>query len=291
MGMDKEGMKNRGRIYGVIGDPIEHSVSPAMFNAVFREVGLWDSIYAAIRVASGELPQFVRTLRLLPFGGINVTIPHKVSIMRYLDSLDESAEEVGAVNTVHVADDGLVGYNTDMLAVMRVLKPFKLAGGKAVVLGCGGAARAAAIALRELSIHKQTFVGRSKKRMREMLRFATSRGIDVEIISFQDSKLNNILEKSRVIINATPVGMYPNVKSTPIDSSLIPQGAIVFDMVYNPEETILLRSAKRKRAHTVGGLAMLVAQAEEAYHIWFGKRAPRDIMMRAARSELRRFRK
>ncbi|MDJ0270289.1 MAG: shikimate dehydrogenase [Aigarchaeota archaeon] len=284
-------MKNRGKIYGVIGDPIEHSVSPAMFNAVFREAGLWDSIYTAIRVASNELQQLVRAIRLLPFGGINVTIPHKVSIMRYLDLLDESAEEVGAVNTVHVAGEELVGYNTDMLAVMRVLKQFKRAGDGAVVLGCGGAARAAAIALRELSINKQTFVGRSRKRMREMKRFTASRGIDAEIISFQDSKLNSVLEKSSVIINATPVGMYPNVKSTPIYSSLIPRGAVVFDMVYNPEETMLLRAAKRRGARIIGGLEMLVTQAEEAYRIWFGSRAPRDIMMRAARNELRRFKK
>lgn len=269
---------------------MEHSVSPDMFNAVFKAGGLDDHLYVSMRVRSGELRSFVRSSRLMGLKGFNVTIPHKVAVADMLDWLDKSAEEVGAVNTVKISPRGLVGFNTDVMAIQRILPKKLVRGSSAMILGVGGAARAAAIALRNLGCLRQVYVGRRSWRLREMAKFAEERGIEYVLARFNLREVEKLMGISNVIVNATPVGMYPEVGYTPIPAKDISDGYLVFDMVYNPPETTLLKNARKMGAETVGGLEMLVSQAVEAYRIWLGRRPDPDVMRRAALNGLRRYR-
>ncbi|HIQ29748.1 MAG TPA: shikimate dehydrogenase [Candidatus Caldiarchaeum subterraneum] len=282
-------MKGRSKqgLFVLIGNPVEHSVSPAMFNSVFKKKKLWNYLYFTLRLGENELPWFIKAFKQLNFIGANVTIPHKINVIKYLDSLHSSAEKAGAVNVIAKRRGLLRGYNTDAIAVAKVLEKRCGKHELAVVFGCGGAARAAAVALAEISFKTQVFVGRSSKGIREMRRFLDSREIDGYVISIGDeNRLNELLGKCDLIINATPVGMYPNTGESILSSELIREGVVVFDMVYNPPVTRLLKEAERAGAVTVGGLGMLVKQAVEAYRIWLGEAPPEEVMQKAAEKEL-----
>jgi len=279
-----------GSLFALIGDPVEHSVSPQMFNEAFRHLGLHSHLYVGLRITPRELGQFAAAVRLLGIRGFNVTIPHKQRVMSHLDSLDRGASRVQAVNVVDNRRGKLKGFNTDVTAIMKLLKPHVHASDRAVVLGCGGAARAAAIALLELNCSEQAFVGRRLKTLKPMARFAKQRGIDASTLKFGSDELKRCISSADILVNATPVGMYPNINRTPIDREIIPKHAVVFDMVYNPAETRLLRNAKARGNRVVGGLDMLVTQAAEAFRIWFSENPPIEVMRRAARRSLEEFR-
>jgi len=279
-----------GVLYCLIGDPVEHSVSPHMFNAAFKKMGLDDHLYVPFRVGRKELRSFVSSSQLMGLKGYNVTIPHKITITKFMDRLERDAREVGAVNTVKIAGGKLIGFNTDVIAIRRILPRKLVRGSTAMILGVGGAARAAAIALRDLGCIKQVYVGRRPVRLREMSRFATLHGIDYATARFRTADLRRYAELCGVVVNATPVGMYPRTSTTPLPADYIRKGSLVFDMVYNPPLTRLLGDARRRGARIIGGLEMLIAQAVEAYRIWVG-RMPDDTAMReAALRGLRRFR-
>ena len=270
---------------------MEHSVSPHMFNAAFRHGGLDDHLYVAVRVGRRELKSFVEHSRLMGFKGFNVTIPHKVAVMEFLDRLDGEAEEVGAVNTVEVASRYLKGYNTDVIAIQKIIPRRWAEDSAAAILGVGGAARAAAIALRDLGCARQVYVGRREKTLREMGRFASMRGIEHTLLKFTSKDLGKKLGEVKIVVNATPVGMYPNTRGCPLPREMISSGKLYLDMVYNPPETLLLRTARKRGGVVVGGLDMLVAQAVEAFKIWMGRRPSPDAMRRAALKGLRGFRR
>ncbi len=279
-----------GALYCLIGDPVEHSVSPHMFNAAFRDMGLDDHLYVALRVGRRELKSFISSSKLIiGLRGFNVTIPHKITIAEFMDRLQSEAREVGAVNTVKISGGSLHGFNTDVMAIRRILPRRQVKGSTALILGVGGAARAAAIALRDLGCLKQVFIGRRAQRIHDMAKFAEDRGIDYEQGKFRPSDLRRHSGSCGVIVNATPVGMYPRSGATPLPADYIRNGSLVFDMVYNPPVTRLLRDARRRGASTVGGLEMLIAQAVEAYRIWLGRRPDDAVMKRAALRGLRRF--
>ncbi|MEM3031711.1 MAG: shikimate dehydrogenase [Nitrososphaerota archaeon] len=279
------------KLYCLIGDPVEHSVSPDMFNAAFRAGGFEDHLYVAMRVGRRELISFVKSSRLMGLGGFNVTIPHKMAVADLVDSLDRSAEEVGAVNTVKISRDSLRGFNTDVMAIQQILPQEIVRGSQATVLGVGGAARAAAVALKKLGCLRQVYVGRRRSRLADMARFAEDRGIDYMLTKFNSGELSKHLGASAVIVNATPVGMHPKIDATPILPQHIKRGSLIFDMVYNPPTTTLLRNARKRGAVTIGGLEMLVAQAVESYKIWLGSNPDPAVMRRAAASGLRRYRR
>jgi len=277
------------RMFVLVGNPVEHSVSPDMFNRVFMHERMWNCSYFALRLEEHELRWFIKAFRKLNFVGANITIPHKVSIMRYLDYLHSSARLVGAVNVIAKKRDKLIGYNTDMTAIVKVLNDKCKERSLAVIFGCGGAARAAAIALKKLRFSKQVFVGRGEKRINEMRRFTRERGIKGEVVKIGSEKVDEYLRTCDLIINSTPVGMHPNVNKAIIDKDKIRPGIVVFDMVYNPPETKLLRQAREAGSYAVNGLEMLVKQAEEAYKIWLGKTPPVEVMYKAAEEALRKF--
>jgi shikimate dehydrogenase len=262
-----------------------------MFNAAFIHEGLDDHLYVAVRVVRGELKSFVEHSRLLGFKGFNVTIPHKVTVMGLLDRVDGEAEEVGAVNTVKITDRHLQGYNTDVIAIRDIIPRRWASGSTAAILGVGGAARAASIALRDLGCARQVYVGRRDTTLREMGRFASQRGIDYTLVKFNSKELREKLEPAKIVVNATPVGMLPRTRQCPLPPKIISADKLYFDMVYNPPETLFLKTARRKGGDVIGGLDMLVAQAAEAFKIWIGRRTSSSVMRRAALKGLRGFRR
>jgi len=267
------------KICGVIGDPVEHSMSPLMHNAAFRKLGL-DYIYVPFRVKKEDLKETVESLRTLYVRGFNVTIPHKVAIIPFLDRLDSVAEKIGAVNTV-VNDGGvLIGYNTDAAGFLKATKEkgVETKGKNIIVLGAGGAARAISFILAQeganLIIINRT-IGKARE---QAVKISQIFQREVGTLPLDRENLKKALEKANILINATSVGMSPNANETLVDSELIKPSLVVFDIVYNPFKTRLLREAERAGAQTISGVEMLVWQGASAFEKWTGVEAPVKLM-------------
>jgi len=287
------------RLFGVIGDPIAHSLSPAIHNAAYRELGL-DALYVGLRVPAGsDAAEFIRRHADSGFEGLSVTLPHKVAALGAADEVDPVAAKIGAANTITVRAGQLLAANTDAEAAVGELArafgvpdrtdpsdpsdptdPSDRRSGKTVlVLGAGGAARAVAWGLSALGRARVVIANRSRERglnLAAELR-AEFRPLDGLAGLAYDA-----------VVNATPQGMHPNVGETPLAAGLIRPGSVVFDTVYNPLETRLLREAKERGARTVDGLGMFVAQGARQVELWTGRPAPREIMRRAALEKLTR---
>ncbi len=273
------------RLVALLGDPVSHSLSPRMHAAAFRARGLpW--VYVAFRVRPGDLGTAVAGLRALGFAGANVTLPHKVAVCQLADELDVSARRCGAANTLVFSEGRVVAFNTDVAGVRRALDEEGVAprGLRVAILGAGGAARAACVALGEAGAGVVTVVARRPAagealcaRMRDD--FPRTR---FEVRPFEDAALRKALREADLVVNATPVGMYPKEEESPVrEATWLRPGQVVFDMVYNPPTTRLLRLAQQAGARTVGGLSMLVHQGAESFELWTGSPAPTDAMKRA----------
>ncbi len=274
-------------LLGVIGHPIGHTASPAMVNAALRHAGMLNVLYVPVEVAPRDLGAFCRSAHLLNFIGFNVTIPHKVAVIKHLTRLDRSAKEVEAVNTVKVNGGKLVGYNTDTAGVLSSLPSGLPADGTVTVVGVGGAARAAAVALWKRGFEKLVFAGRRRSSMNRFKRFAERKGIDCTLVTIGSAAFAEAVRKSSLLINATPVGMHPHTGKTPVPAKLLHPGMTVFDMVYNPTETKLLREARARGAETVNGVRMLVEQGAEALKLWLQIQPDKKVMERAVLRFLR----
>jgi len=275
-------------LFALIGDPVEQSLSPAMQNAAFRVLGL-NCAYVALRVPKPMLADAIAGVRALGIAGFNVTIPHKIGIVSLIDELDESASLVDAVNTVKNDRGKLIGFNTDGEGALRALqgKIGSVKGKEVVLLGAGGAARAIAFSLAKARA-RLTIANRTVSRARELaLTIEQKLGINVEVTSLSRVELTKALKNAGVLINATSVGMYPKTEKTLVRASMMHRGLVVFDIVYEPLRTKLLREARRAGGKTIDGLGMLVHQGALAFEIWTGKRAPIKIMKAAAKRELR----
>jgi len=273
------------QICGVIGDPIEHTMSPVMHNAAFRELGL-DYLYAAFRVRREELRQAVEGMRALSIRGLNVTIPHKVDIIPFLNELDPLAERIGAVNTI-VNDAGLLrGYNTDASGFLKVLldKGGEPEGKNIVMVGAGGASRAISLILADRGAHlvilnRLLELDWAKKLAHEISDVFKR---EVKALELNEENLKAVLEGADVLVNATSVGMSPNTTETPVPAGLLSSGLVVFDIVYNPLRTRLLREAEQAGAKTISGIDMLVQQGALSFEKWTGQKAPIDLMKKEA---------
>jgi 3-dehydroquinate dehydratase/shikimate dehydrogenase len=259
----------RTRVYGVIGDPIGHSLSPVMQNAGFQARGV-NAIYLPFLVQ--DLQDFIGAIQPLGIRGFSVTIPHKECILRYLDDCDPLAEKIVAVNTVVVRGNGkLYGYNTDSVGVLGTLEDrIPLKDSRVLILGAGGAARAVAFALAQAGAAVWVWARRIEKAK------PLARAVGGEAIERKHLRT----ESFDAIVNATPVGMYPNVDQSPLDANEL-NCRLVFDTIYRPRETKLLQLAARRGIQTVSGIDMFVAQGTAQWEIWTGKRAPRAAMRRA----------
>jgi len=265
----------RTRVYGVIGNPIGHSLSPLLHNTAFRE-RKFDAVFVPFLVRN--LGDFLRSVEPFGIAGFAVTIPHKETILRRLDDCDPLAARIGAVNTIVVRGGGrLYGYNTDYVGVLRSLeRRIRLAGSRVLLYGAGGAARAAAFALARAG----SIVCVSARRPERARALASATGAQVVV----RSELRR--EFFDAIVNCTPVGMYPGGGS-PLGGEEL-NCRIVMDMVYRPRETELLQRARRKGIETISGVEMFLAQGFAQYEIWTGERAPETAMRRAITSALAR---
>ena len=264
------------RSYCVIGNPIAHSISPQIHRAVFDYLKL-EAEYEAVQVTSEALPDFVSDARAGARSGFNVTIPHKEAIMPLLDRIDPPAQNIGAVNTVHLDGDQLAGYNTDVLGCMAALKREGFASkGNAVIIGAGGAARAGLEAVARLGMMRCAIFDIYPEKADALARhFSHFHAISLESGPSDLEHMTPHLHEADLVINASPVGMWPSVPKSPVpDPSCIKPGAWVFDMVYTPLETRLLGDAKSVGAVPVSGLSMLVAQAIEADAIFLQREMP-----------------
>ncbi len=264
------------RYCGVIGDPIEHTASPAMHNAVFKKLGL-DYVYLPFRVKREELGKAIEGMRALNIRGLNVTIPHKVAVIPFLDELDGLARKIGAVNTI-VNDDGvLTGYNTDATGFRQALleRGIEPMGKKVVILGAGGASRAISFILAEQGANL-TILNRTPDKARQCASMFSQR--EVRALELNRENLVEVLEKADILINATSVGMTPNIDETPVPFNLLKPDLTVFDIVYNPIKTRLLREAEEAGAKTISGLDMLLWQGALAFEKWTGVKAPIEVM-------------
>lgn len=266
----------------LIGNPIGHSISPQIHNAAFQSLNL-NLVYLAFQV-EGDLGGAVEGLKILGARGFNVTIPYKVSVMGHLDCLDASALEIGAVNTVLNRNGRLIGYNTDGKGFIRSVGVEVVKGAGVTVLGAGGAARA--IVIESARYASMIYVlNRSLEKAEALAREVAHRlnsGIEIKAMPLTPGSLREALEHSSLLANATPVGMHPHVDESPVPPGLLNRELTVFDAVYNPLETRLLRDARRAGARTVDGLEMLIHQGGEAFKIWTGIDPPIQAMRRAA---------
>ncbi len=268
-------------VCGVIGDPIEHTMSPTMHNAAYAETGV-DFVYAAFRVAADDLGEAIRGMRALGIKGLNVTIPHKVAVMEFLDKLDPLAEKIGAVNTI-VNDGGvLTGFNTDAEGAMRALaeRGIEIDGRKIVVLGAGGASRAVSLALADGGGRLTILNRREELDWAEALagRLSSLFGGDIPALELTGDNLAAALDGADLLVNTTSVGMSPQAERTPVDAGLLHAGLAVFDIVYNPLKTRLAQDAEAAGARTVSGIEMLAWQGALAFEKWTGKPAPVRLM-------------
>jgi shikimate dehydrogenase len=277
----------------LIGDPVEHSISPIIHNEVFRALNL-NYVYLAFRVLPEDLMDAVRGLRALGVVGFNVTIPHKVSVMKYLDELSPDAEVVGSVNTVVNRSGILVAYNTDYLGVVNTFKNLgiKLEGTSATVLGAGGASRAVVYALILGGVERVFIVNRTLEKAVSLASEFSIKFPNTSLIpmGLTQENLREAIQKSHIVINTTSVGMYPRTEESLVPSDLLRSDLVVMDVVYNPLETKLLRDAKAVGAKAVDGVNMLVYQAVASFKLWTGIDPPVDMMFRTAYSVLRQLR-
>jgi shikimate dehydrogenase len=258
------------QIYGILGRPVAHSLSPAMHNAAFRELGL-NAVYVAFPVA--DLAQAVAGIRGLQVRGASVTIPLKEDIIPLLDEIDPQAAKMGAVNTVVNRDGRLVGYNTDWLGALKALEEkTALAEKRLLILGAGGASRAIAFGILE----KGGQVGITDLEQDKALDLSRQLGVEVVNPDYLSQYPADIL------INATPVGMEPWSEGIPIDPDLLARFQVVMDIVYKPLKTRLLQEAKARGCQAIDGLRMLIHQATEQFTLWTGRPAPVEVMAQAA---------
>ena len=270
--------------YYLLGYPVGHSVSPAMHNAAFKELGMPNN-YSLLEAPREQLPDIVKTrIRVDSFGGANVTIPHKMEIIQYLDELADSAEKAGAVNTIQYRDGALIGHNTDALGGVRALTEAygSLSNSKVVLLGAGGAAKALAAELAP-KVDELTILNRSVDRAKELAE-------RLESVNYGSITNQSVIQSADILINATPVGMQPNINESPVKPSALHNGLLVFDIVYNPQKTKLMSDAEKDGARTLGGLLMLVYQGFEAFKIWTGVEPSADTMYNAAQNALEAMR-
>ncbi|MBR4152150.1 MAG: shikimate dehydrogenase [Selenomonadaceae bacterium] len=266
--------------FGIIGYPVGHSLSPHMYRAAFEAAGYPNYNYIPFSIQAGKLFMAVEGIRGLGFRGVNVTIPHKTTIAKYLDAIDSDAMVIGAVNTV-VNDGGmLTGYNTDVYGFLASLAEANFLPGDchAVILGAGGAARAILWGLCKKRAEFVTIGARNPQKAQALANDFLSYGA-VEGFDWNSNEFKEYMQSADILINTTPLGMFPNVEDMPpIDLNLLPEGALVYDIIYNPSETKLLKTARELGFPTLNGLSMLLLQGKESYRLYTGEIPDMEIM-------------
>ena len=278
------------RLVGLIGWPVEHSLSPTMHNAAFAEVGL-DWAYVPLPVRPDEVEQALKGLVTLNFVGVNVTLPHKQAVMRYMDELSDAAQVTGAVNTIHLQEGKFFGYNSDSIGFLQALEEADChpQGMRVAVLGAGGAARAVVFGLARGGAASVIVLNRTAERaaflVEDLAVSFPDRAMSFEALTSET--LAGLEGNIDLVINTTSVGMYPEMESSPWPAEVpMPAGIVFCDLVYNPLETIFLARARAAGAKTIDGLGMLVHQGAFAFTKWTGYQPSIEVMRQACLSRL-----
>lgn len=272
-------INTRTKLCGVIGNPVDHSLSPAIHNAAFQRLGL-NFVYLAFRVE--DLPAAIRGIRALGnVRGFSITIPHKIAVIPHLDQVETTAQHIGAVNTIVVENGALTGYNTDASGALRALTDagVTLTDRRVLMLGSGGAARAIAFAFRDTGIERLTILGiddAERYGLAHDLREKTR--LKVEDDRLDEETLRRTVPESQVLLHCTPLGMSPKINDTAVPAALFHPSLTVMDIVYNPLETRLLREAKAAGCKAIRGIEMFLNQAVAQFELWTNQSAPADVM-------------
>ncbi len=262
-------------LYGIIGHPVGHSLSPAIHNMAFRATGK-NAVYLAFDVT--DLPGAVGGIRALGIKGVSVTIPHKEAIVDLLDEIDPVARRIGAVNTIINRAGHLIGTNTDWMGAVHALKEVtELKGKRVLVLGAGGASRAVCMGLMDMGVAGLHIANRTTERAKVLAEACNASWSGLDGISGV---------KASILINTTSVGMTPNVNEIPISPELLPYFQVVMDIVYSPTDTRLLREASVAGCRTVKGIKMLLYQGVAQFELWTGENAPIPVMEQALRESI-----
>ena len=271
-------------ILAVIGDPIGHSMSPKMHNAAINDLGLGQKyIYVAYHVLPKNLGKAVDGFRALDIKGINVTIPHKVEIMQYLDEIEETAQKIGAINTIKNENGYLKAKNTDGEGAIKAINDagFTLKNKKAVILGAGGASRALSFFIANEAEEVVVVNRREDFHFAKTLTERLKKHYDIPILALESDKKEEVaqhISNADLLVNTTPVGMYPKIDATPINSSLLHSNLFVFDAIYNPLKTKLIQDAEVLGCKTQSGIEMFVNQGLLAFKWWTGQTPNRNLM-------------
>lgn len=277
-------------VFCVIGHPVGHSLSPAMHNAALRSLGI-DGVYVAFDVAPERLSEAVEGLQALGVRGLNATIPHKEALVPLMDRLSPEAELIGAVNTVHFRGDERFGHNTDAPGFLAALRAAgcEPAGQKAVVLGAGGSARAVVVALAQAGAEIR-LANRTPERARELAEDVNGKlGADrVRAVPMEEEELARSVQDAGLLVNTTSLGMSPHPAAMPpVPRRAFHPGLFVYDLIYNPQETLLLKTAWEAGARGAHGAGMLARQGALALELWTGRPAPAELMESVVLKELK----
>jgi len=272
------------KVYGIFGHPVEHSLSPVMHNSAFKALRL-DCVYLAFDIQMRDLETAARAIKSLGIAGVNITIPHKESMTFFLDKMSPEATLTGAINTVKNENGKLTGYNTDVGGFLRAIKEdlgLNPKGLTVAVLGAGGASRAVVSALCMNEVSRVFVINRTFEKAKKLAsEFKKSfKDVSIEAVSPEDSlETENVLKISDLLVNATSAGM-EGIEQIEIPLEHLPMQSMVYDLVYKPRETTLLKRAKELGHKVSGGLSMLLYQGAESFEIWTGETAPVEVMKR-----------
>lgn len=278
-------VKGSTNIVGLIGNPVGHSFSPPMHNAAFEKLGM-NYIYVAFDVLPKDLEIAIKGAKALSIIGLNVTIPHKIDAMNHLNEVDEIAKLIGAVNTIDLRN--LKGYNTDGIGSVKAIKevtPIK--DKKVVIAGAGGASRAISFYIANEKPEKISILNRNVKKAERLEKDILNSKIINNTETDSINEINKYLNDADILIDTTPIGMYPNINDTPIaNSTMFHEDLVVNDIVYNPNETTLIKETIKAGATPVYGIKMLLYQGAESFRIWTGQEPPIDAMEDALKKYL-----
>lgn len=273
-------IKGSTNIVGLIGHPVEHSFSPPMHNAAFQKLGM-DYAYVAFDVNPENLKSAIEGARSLNIRGFNVTIPHKIAVMEFLDEIDDVANLIGAVNTIDFKS--MKGYNTDGIGAVKAIEEVtSIKNRNVIVAGAGGASRAISFYIAKYGADKLTILNRNVSKAESLAGDVSSSGLIDETGFDSISNIGSYLSDADILIDTTPLGMHPHINDEPIASAEdMHEDLTVFDAVYNPNETVLLKEAIKAGSKPVYGIKMLLYQGAESFRIWTGREPPVNEMEKA----------
>jgi shikimate dehydrogenase len=279
------------KLLGVIGDPVEHSLSPVMHNEAIAHLNL-NYVYVPFLIKREDLEKAIAGFEAINVVGFNITIPHKQAIIPLLSEVSQTAKMVGAVNTVWRTDKGWCGTNTDVEGFLAPLKELSLDWKQVtpVILGNGGAARAVVVGCAEMGCPEICVVGRDRAKLEQFKQSWVNSPLKAALNVYKWNELAGLVSNTKLLINTTPIGMYPNIDESPMDAEVmekLSKDAIAYDLIYTPNPTKFLVQAKERGAIAIDGLEMLIGQGAAALKIWLQQEVPIDIMRRSLREYLK----